>query len=125
MIAAVIAAIFAMGTPAQQRQVRLDDRRVQDLIDVADAVRTEFKSKSRLPSSLSELAAKPGVRLVIADPVTGKPYEYASTGQHSFRLCADFVTDTAVTPSFRNEYGSDAWHHGRGRQCFEREAKQE
>lgn len=124
VVATVIVAIRAMGTPGEQRQVRLDDRRVQDLERVADDIRDRVKRDGNQPSSLAALAAEPGTRLAIVDPVTGTPYDYQATGQRTFKLCAVFVTDTAVTPSFRG-YDDSARNHGRGRQCFAFEAEQE
>ena len=125
VLTTVIVAIRAMGTPGEQRQVRLDDRRVQDLERVADDIRDRVKRDGHPPSSLAAVAAEPGTRLAIVDPVTGTPYDYQATGQRTFKLCAVFVTDTAVTPSFRGVYGDSTRNHGRGRQCFEFEAKQE
>ena len=118
VIATIAAAIRTMGTPGQQRQVKLDDRRVEDLDRLDDSIREHFKVAERLPENLDVVAHQPGTRLSTTDPVTKKPYEFTATGERTFELCAEFATDTAETPS-RNWRAKD-WKHGRGRQCFNR-----
>ena len=80
------------------------------------------QEQGALPPSLAVLGSQPGIRLSIADPVTGAPYEYAATGARTYRLCARFSTDTALQAP--NDYpSSDAhWAHGIGRHCFDRTA---
>jgi hypothetical protein len=121
VLATVVAAVLVTGTPAVQRQAKLDARRVQDLVAVVAAIDVHAKDAAALPDALATLADKPGTRLAIVDPVTGRPYGFEPTGPRSYRLCADFATDTAVTPS-PTRYGAekDIWAHGAGRQCFAR-----
>ena len=76
-----------------------------------------------LPSDLASLAREPGRRLSIADPATNTPYVYEITGDHSYRLCAVFTTDTAQE-SRKAWIGKD-WLHGPGRHCFDRKAGRE
>jgi len=122
MLATVVASVWVTGSPSAQRESRIDERRVKDLDAIMDAIRSHTQEQGALPPSLAVLGSQPGIRLSIADPVTGAPYEYAATGARTYRLCARFSTDTALQAP--NDYpSSDAhWAHGIGRHCFDRTA---
>ena len=119
VVATVAAAIMAMGPPSAQRQAKLDQRRVQDLAHIANVVSLHVRDHAVLPSDLATLAAEPGRRLSITDPVDGSPYHYEVTGPRTYRLCASFATDTAHDAGAGSGMG-DEWNHGSGRHCFDR-----
>lgn len=122
-VAATLAsAIFVMGSPAVQREAKLDQKRIADLTLIDRLADAYFERGGRLPPDLATLAKQPGRRLSITDPVDGSPYVYEVTGSRTFRLCAVFVTDTAKTFEAPEQW-ADAWSHGAGRQCFDRKAK--
>jgi len=118
--ATLVAAIMVLDSPPRQREQRLDARRVQDLQQHENAIATYHAGHKALPDDLDALRAMPGWNLAPGDPVTGAPYGYEVLGERSYRLCAEFTTDTA---SADTPYGPvvDAWKHGAGRQCFNRE----
>ncbi|NZA27760.1 hypothetical protein H0E84_15380 [Luteimonas sp. SJ-92] len=118
VVATVAAAIRVMGGPAAQREAKLDVRRVDDLQRIAMLVDMRVRHGEALPADLPALAVRPGTRVALLDPA-GVPYEYQPTGGRGYRLCADFSTDTAITPE---AWRGDEWAHGAGRQCFERTA---
>ncbi|MEZ0471084.1 hypothetical protein [Luteimonas salinilitoris] len=120
-IVAVVAAVAVMGTPAAQREAKLDNRRVHDLQRIADVVDHYYEQHDALPPDLAILAGQPGQRLAIADPVDGTPYGYEITGERGFRLCAAFTTDTADTRPGVRPWSSE-WNHGAGLGCFDRRA---
>ena len=122
VLATVVASVWVTGSPSAQREARLDERRVGDLDNIKDAIRSYTQEHDALPADLAELKIQPGIRLSIADPVTAAPYEYVATGARTYQLCARFTTDTAQ--QMPNDYQSrDAhWAHGIGRQCFDRTA---
>lgn len=119
----VIAAIWVMGSPAAQREAKLDSRRVDDLNHIVQVVDHYVEVNGALPPDLATLAHQPGQRLSITDPVDGSAYGYEVTGARTYRLCAVFVTDTAQTPAWGGAWNPDDWNHDAGRQCFERKAK--
>jgi hypothetical protein len=119
--ATVVLAVRAMGTPMQQRMMRIDDRRVEELRDLQDAVREWAKTHGTLPESLAQVDAQPGVQLPLADPEGRAPYEYARVGPDQFRLCAVFSTDSAKRNQHFGARGS--WAHGAGRHCYTRVRK--
>jgi hypothetical protein len=124
VFAAVIGGIVLLGSPAKERTRKLDERRVENLRAITNAVNLYWTRHKSLPPSLDALSREPGVLLKPLDPETGQPYEYKTLGEKNYELCARFALDTAEEQdSIRKEF----WSHGAGRQCFHfevREAKQ-
>ena len=118
--ATLVAAITVMDTPAQQREQRVDSRRVDDLQNIGNAVDAYHARNGALPADIGVVMSQPGWNLAAADPVDGQPYAYEILGERSYRLCASFATDTA--DGGQASLVIDAWKHGAGRQCFKREA---
>lgn len=118
VLATVIAAIAVMGPPSRQRLMRLDERRVDDLNRIANAVMAYHNEHGGPPASLDVLAAEPGVRLP-RDPESKQPYGYEVLGKAEYRLCAQFDTDTSESTE-PQAWLRAPWVHGRGRQCFKR-----
>ena len=122
VVATVVAAIVVTGSPSAQREARLDARRAADLSRIGSAVDRWVERRDTLPPDLAALAAEPGARLAIADPVTAVPYAYAATGTRSYELCATFTTDTAQSDDV-DAWPGEAWRHDVGPHCFERRVK--
>ncbi len=102
------------GTPAAQRHLEADNRRVQDLRAIAGTL----GGMTSLPQSLAEVGAtRPGLR--VQDPETGRLYEYAVKSPKAFELCATFA---APDDRQNRPYGSEFWGHAKGRACFAFEA---
>lgn len=120
VVATIVAAIAVMGSPSKQRLMRLDERRVVELGNIADQIEAWRNEHGHIPGSLAELAAAPGVR-VPQDPASGQSYGYEVLGASEYRLCAQFDTDTAAETDPQPWRGA-VWAHGIGRQCFTRRA---
>jgi hypothetical protein len=121
VIATVAAAIATMGTPWQQRRVRLDEARVGDLIRVRDAVNCYFRKHDKLPANVAAaLCENSDAR--VADLETHRPYEYLPTGNNTYRLCAVFDIDTRTLRGRIPLDHAKAWDHPAGRYCFEQHA---
>jgi hypothetical protein len=98
------------GTPGVQRRIEADNRRVRDLRTIAGAL----SAMPALPRSLAELGAvRPGLR--VADPETGRAYEYTATTPKQFELCATF---SAEADGDGQQYAGAFWSHSKGRACF-------
>ena len=120
VVAAVIGGIILLDSPAQERLRRLDERRVDDLRELAYALDRYWTREGTIPPSLEELAGEPGVFVELFDPGTGQPYEYQVLSSSTYELCAQFARDTAEE---QDRFYKDYWAHGPGRQCFELEAQ--
>ncbi len=118
VVATVIAAMLAIGSPSAQRDSRMDRKREQDLNAIAMAIDGHVSDGEPLPADLSVLAKEPGVSLEINDPQSRAPYTYQVTGERTYKLCAVFSTDTAKDGG--NPYGNQEWPHGVGQKCFDR-----
>lgn len=122
----ILAAGFLLiGSPSYQRQIRIDDQRVNDLQNIQYQVVEYWIPKGELPSSLSDLDNPLTGFSVPVDPETMQSYEYRATGDLTFELCATFTTElesgTPVRPT--EPYmpiGSEHWDHGAERTCFTR-----
>jgi len=82
-----------MGSPSEQRKLRLDDRRVQDLQSIQYQVINYWQQKEKLPESLKELANPLSGFSLPVDPEfeKGLVYEYKAVDKMSFELCATFA----------------------------------
>jgi hypothetical protein len=107
--AAITGGLWLIGSPAEARLERLDERRVEDLRRLSTLVDAYWRSHRRLPGSIAEVRSEPGV--AGRDPVTGQPYEFRATGERQYELCAFFDRKSVTT-----EWSS--WSHGAGRTCF-------
>jgi hypothetical protein len=121
VVATLVAALTVMRSPTAQRQVTIDQRRVQELMQLAYAVDSYSNLHHQVPPDIATLLNAPGSRLPRVDPVSGAAYRYEPNGKDRYRLCARFGTDTSDTGDFM--FAPPAvWAHGAGDQCFERQA---
>ncbi len=125
-VGTAVASIF--GGPYSPRQLRLDERRVNDLEQIRSAVQiyTQNQEPDALPASLAILGQSPGWTHIPAlrDPESGLPYEYRPIDAKTFEVCATFTTDTSIAASQsqaavppKTAQPVIGWH-GAGRQCF-------
>lgn len=119
IVATVVYGMFVIGAPSEERVRRLDARRTDDLQEISQSANAFFDRHKRLPSSLDELAGEGGMSIPRQDPAS-VPYEYRMTGDRTYELCAKFERDSAEQGRRLN---GDFWYHGRGRQCFRIEKK--
>jgi hypothetical protein len=116
--AAIFGGLLIIGTPSEERRRQLDNRRIDELRDVADAMDTYWTRHAALPASLEELSRERGIVIDPRDPETGQLYEYRILGQHTYELCACF----SAAEEDRTLY-EGFWAHSTGRQCFTLEAR--
>jgi hypothetical protein len=121
VVIVIATAIALLDSPAQERLRRLDERRMSDLREIANAVDIYWTQEGILPNSLDDLADEEGYFAELVDPVTGDSYEYRIVNEDSFELCATFDTEDAA--SDRDPYFKGLRHSGIGRQCFTLTAK--
>jgi hypothetical protein len=118
VVGAIAAAMFVLGSPVEERSRRLDERRVEDLSNIAQRVDLFWTRNGRVPVTLDELRQAPGGSITTADPVTNQPYGYRALGD-SFELCAEFEQPSRGESPYRGTF----WAHGAGRQCFRRDVQ--
>jgi hypothetical protein len=123
--AIIIAGFFIVGSPATQRDRRFDETRISNLQTIQNEIINYWATKNILPSTLIDLNDSISGFSVPSDPQTNINYEYIINGKLSFKLCANFNTDS-------NDYNSGQtvipmiypynqnWNHSVGRVCFTR-----
>jgi Domain of unknown function (DUF5671) len=113
----VISGFWYLGAPKNQRTLRADSKRVQDLSLLSGQINTRWASSGhKLPEHLNELP-----RAALADPVTRAPYEYRSKEGSQYELCATF---SLKSPGNDAEAPRNQWSHPAGRYCFQMDATQ-
>ncbi|MYH08984.1 MAG: hypothetical protein F4143_02255 [Gemmatimonadales bacterium] len=144
--AAVALGIGFLGSPAEERERRVDDRRLADLHEITAAADLYWTRHGRLPASLDDLAAEPGLNISTRDPTSSEIYEYRALDDGRYEVCATFATDAGgatgsssiVQRSCQGCHGPgspiagrlddpvaahvafrDLWAHGAGRHCFQ------
>ena len=123
--AAAVAMTFCLGllvagSPSRQRGLEADQKRVQDLRQIAWAVHNWKTAHGAIPAALPMLRGQPGL-LRLNDPVTSRLYEYHPKSDVLYDLCAQFTSGGEVAAYVS---GSSFWEHGKGRTCFAFDASQ-
>lgn len=129
--AAAVGGLFVAGAPSQERARQFDNRRINDLQQLTQAVDQYWTRNARLPEALADLQNRREYYIPsLLDPRTKESYEYIVTAGKNYELCAVFETD-ASTEAAKAKYsqpypmpgGVDFWAHGLGRVCFTIEAQ--
>jgi hypothetical protein len=121
--AALAAAVFGivvgfvqLGSPALQRSISQDARRLFDLSTLAQGQHTRWlaltreQREFRLPATIADLQATRSDAGIV-DPVTGIAYEYRPAGGTEYILCAAFAAPSDANVPAR-------WRHPQGHACF-------
>ncbi|HEX9722063.1 MAG TPA: DUF5671 domain-containing protein [Candidatus Paceibacterota bacterium] len=124
--ASVIYGLTLVGTPAQQRLITFDERRVSDLQQITWAVDSYWQRNKSLPETLEDLRGPTYYVGSLQDPKTGEAYAYNLLSVTSYELCAAFETDSSqyesqAFPRFPGD--TSFWEHGVGRTCFDLEVR--
>lgn len=129
----IIWAFISVGTPTQQRLMRFDQKRVEDLQVLQNQIINYWQRKGFLPQQLSDLADPIAGFSVPTDPEfsKGRDYQYQIITPAKFELCANFDVDSTdnnlVNYTNQNitmpaqEGPLTNWAHSEGRNCFERQ----
>lgn len=112
------AGFLLAGSPAHQRAVRLDEQRVYDLQNIEYEIGNYWREKTALPENISDLERDLYYFVVPVDPETKEPYVYETTGELTFRLCANFSAESQTIPNVVTS--QNQWTHAEGETCFER-----
>lgn len=118
VILAIVGGFWVLGTPWRQRQLTLDQQRIQDLMGIASILHDQSVQADQdhvLPLSLDKRTRR-------TDPVTDKLYEYRRLSPVTYELCAEFATNSRHNPPAQK--AGKSWQHPQGRHCFALNAKE-
>jgi hypothetical protein len=119
----VVLGFIQVGSPAAQRSMSEDTRRLFDLSSLAQGLHLSWQAHAKdefvLPATIENLPAVPTEPdASIRDPVTGRPYTYAPLQGPTYRLCATFAHPSpAGVPR--------PWQHAAGNACFALDARED
>ena len=116
--AAVVAGLSIVGSPSEQRLIRLDERRVMDLRMFAGAVNRYRGQRQELPTRVEDVIDGQITTRLPLDPDSQQPYDYRVIDAGRYELCATFSRRS-------REPSNDFWFHEAGRRCFSLEAGQD
>lgn len=110
---------YIMGSPAKQRIMRFDERRIQDLQTIQWQIVNYWQQKEKIPQELNELNDSISSFTAPTDPETKDAYQYEALSTTTFKLCANFGLDN------KNNYPktidqNENWQHLNGNYCFDR-----
>lgn len=128
--ASLITGFFYTETPAEVREMRLDETQITDLQQIQWKIEEQLQiSTSTLPKSLEDLY---GEFPIPKAPENREAYSYEIT-KKGFELCATFSHDSSqmneqyiAKPMFETGIiikNSDNWSYKAGRYCFDRIVK--
>jgi hypothetical protein len=128
IIASIVLSFVVAGSPWYQRNVRFDERRINDLQTIQSQTVEHWRQKGKLPASLNDLRDSISGFQAPVDPETGEAYEYRATAPLAFTLCATFKTESlpdqykgSRMPSpYPAEPYQQNWGHKAGKACFDR-----
>ncbi|MDQ6767853.1 MAG: DUF5671 domain-containing protein [Candidatus Eremiobacteraeota bacterium] len=117
--ALVILGFIQSGSPARQRAIAVDDRRVGRLARIATALYNQVtnvptKNLKRLPRTLDQIPSLSADEY--KDPATGSPFEYHAANGTKYQVCAVFDADSS------SQTIPAAWAHPAGRYCYDLDA---
>src|SRR3989338_5787302 len=128
VVVAIVSGFFIAGSPQNQRVVRLDERRTQDLSLLQSHVINYWQKKNELPQNLDQMANDILGIVIPKDPKTATSYEYKVLGNLKFEFCATFETSVSdlskvgpkPVPAYYPYPGSEnqTWPHNAERTCF-------
>jgi type II secretory pathway pseudopilin PulG len=115
-IAAVATSIW-IHPPSEARARRFDQVRMQNLNQTETAIHLYYLVHQALPVELKALDSEENHHQDVKwhDPETRQPFEYALTGDATYRLCAIFARTSDQNDQFIGINGA----HGAGRDCFQ------
>ena len=108
----LIISIVISGSPSEQRLIRLDERRVENLVRLSAAFDDYWEERDSLPEEISELLDGRRLSRMPTDPQTALAYEYERLDHDTYQLCATF---DRPSPTQR---GEAFWVHDAGLHCY-------
>jgi hypothetical protein len=120
--------IVSIGSPVNQRNIRFDQQRINDLQNIQYQITNYWQQKGILPKEIGDLRDDLSGFVLPLDPETNTAYIYDKDTDNSFKLCATFKTADSSkdnsgkisTPLYEGKNISDVWSHQIGYTCFTR-----
>ena len=124
----VVGGLYLAGSPSKVRAQNFDNQRLNELQQLSSVIEMHYGANRALPKTLQDI--QPPYPLTVNDPETKQPYDYRTTGDSTYELCATFALPTQndvpngyprAMPYPAKPYGvitPPDWTHPAGRHCF-------
>lgn len=112
VIVAVAAGLYLAGSPEDERLRRLDEIRVNDLMNLNAAIDSHIRRNNFMPGDLASVVDGRQLLDLPVDPESGAEYEFAQIDSGSYQLCANF------SAPYTGNAELSFWAHPAGRSCF-------
>jgi len=117
VLALIIEGIIIAGSPISQKDIKLDNNRLQAFNNIKYQIENYYRANHKMPNLLSDLS----LNINIQDPETKTNFDYKIIPPYSYQLCTTFSTDNSKTAANYNNYGSDSAMykiHKKGHDCM-------
>lgn len=138
LLGGLIAGFFIAGSPAEQRDIRMDAQRIDDLRSIQWQLTDYITTYNQLPvnqATFESYVEDEWGDSIQVDPETKEAYEYVRVSESIFQLCATFARVSKEDGDSYREYpvneiigeralrikSGNNWTHKAGRYCFDRE----
>ena len=126
VVVPLIVAITKIGSPATERAKKVDQTRINALMNMQYAVQNYYATLGKLPTDFDTLLSiENNPYLQVTDPETAQRYEYKTTSPTQYQLCATFTqsdenlnTNGKRIPTQPYYPGYIDWQHPQGYYCF-------
>lgn len=130
--AVVVGGLYLAGSPSKVRAQNFDNQRLNELQQLSSTIDNYVAMHSTMPNTLQD--AQTPYPATMQDPETKQSYEYRTTGDFTYELCATFALPTGK--DMQNGYYSPPvapmrvptkpysaitppdWTHPEGHHCF-------
>ncbi len=113
-----ISGIIVNPSPQHARNVKMDEKRIEQLQDLSEQIKEYHLKNAALPNQLSDLVEEKLVfQETIEDPETHKVFEYQAISPNRYTLCATFY--------FEKKDYKPIWSHAAGHQCIQQDVSSE
>lgn len=138
VVGVIVLTIIANGSPFDLRNKALDQRRVNDFMNLSSQINSYYNTNNKLPASLNNLNDT-YYKNSLKDPETNKLYDYTIVSGEAYKLCTTFSTagdqngetitkDLAVSSSSSSgsaiapappDYYVQSYKHNKGYDCIQ------
>lgn len=119
---ALIAAFFFIDSPLVVRDQKFDQAVINKFSQIDYAINAYYGENKKLPADLNALANGGSTYYIlaadIADPATGKAFDYNLKADNTYELCATFKTVNKDQANDKSVYVDTRWLHDSGYQCL-------
>ncbi len=104
VLALIVEGIIIAGSPISQKDIQLDNNRLQAFENIKYQIENYYRTSHKLPASLVEMSSS----INMQDPETKTGFDYKIIPPYSYQLCTIFSTDNSKTAANYNNYGLDS-----------------